>query len=201
MPAEQDELKSKVSQAEAAVARAQKVYEEAQPGSTKDSYLQLLLAEKAFLLAEKKALEQWTEKDLLQLRAAAGVAHKQCPSLSLVCGLRVCCWYHSMSRRNWHIPVEQDKHSLVCFLRHTKLTCTKLSRLNLASQPCLWFEGVLMLDQHRALTKPPYISRCEGLLPTLVHTLPAFYVESMHLTLPEGHACWRQSLGAYPQAR
>jgi hypothetical protein len=83
MPAEQDELKSKVAQAEAAVVRAQKVYEEAQPGSTKDSYLQLLLAEKAFLLAEKKALEQWTEKDLLQLRAAAGVAHKHCPSLSL----------------------------------------------------------------------------------------------------------------------
>jgi len=91
-------------------------------------------------------------------------------------GLRVCCWYHSISRRNWHTPVEQDKHSLVCCLRHIKLTCTKLSRLNLASQPCLWFEGVVMLDRHRALTKPPYISRCEGLLPTLVHTLPAFYV-------------------------
>jgi len=76
----------KIEQAEAAVARAQKDYEEAEPGSSKDSCLQLLLAEKASLLADKKALdsclqlllakekalEQVREKDLLQQRAAAG---------------------------------------------------------------------------------------------------------------------------------
>ncbi len=32
--------------------------------------------------------------------------------LSLVCGLRVCCWSHSIFRRHWHTPVEQDQHSL-----------------------------------------------------------------------------------------
>lgn len=57
---------SKVEQAEAAVARAEKVYHAAGPGSVKDSCLQLLLA-------EEKALEQLREKDLLQQRAAAGL--------------------------------------------------------------------------------------------------------------------------------
>lgn len=56
---------SKVEQAEAAVARAEKVYDEAEHGSVKDSCLQLLLA-------KEKALEQVREKDLLQQRAAAG---------------------------------------------------------------------------------------------------------------------------------
>ncbi len=79
MSDEQDKLKMKIEQAEAAVARAQKLYDEAEPGSSKDSCLQLLLAEKASLLAEKasllaekKALEQVREKELLQQRAAAG---------------------------------------------------------------------------------------------------------------------------------
>ena len=66
MSDEQDKLNLKIEQAEAAVARAQKLYDEAEPGSSKDSCLQLLLA-------EKKALEQVREKDLLQQRAAAGV--------------------------------------------------------------------------------------------------------------------------------
>ncbi len=69
MSDEQDKLKLKIEQAEAAVARAHQVYEEAEPGAVKDSCLQLLLAEKASLLAKEKALEQ---KDLLQQRAAAG---------------------------------------------------------------------------------------------------------------------------------
>ncbi len=89
MPAEQDKLTSKVEQAEAAVTRAKNLYEEAQPGSAKYSYLQLLRAKKASLLANEKALEQWMEKDLLH--AAAGVVDNYCLSLSLVCGLRVCC--------------------------------------------------------------------------------------------------------------
>ena len=72
MCGEEAKLKLKIEQAEAAVARAQKEYEEAEPGSSKDSCLQLLLAEKASLLADKKALEQVREKDLLQQRAAAG---------------------------------------------------------------------------------------------------------------------------------
>ena len=72
MSGEQNKLKSKIEQAEAAVARAQKVYDEAEPGSVKDSCLQLLLAKEASLLADKKALEQVREKDLLQQRAAAG---------------------------------------------------------------------------------------------------------------------------------
>lgn len=72
MSGEEAKLKLKIEQAEAAVARAQKEYEEAEPGSSKDSCLQLLLAEKASLLADKKALEQVREKDLLQQRAAAG---------------------------------------------------------------------------------------------------------------------------------
>ncbi len=79
MSDEQDKLKLKIEQAEAAVARAHLVYEEAEPGAVKDSCLQLLLAEKAsllaclqLLLAKEKALEQVREKDLLQQRAAAG---------------------------------------------------------------------------------------------------------------------------------
>ena len=86
MSDERDELKLKIKQAEAAVAHAQKVYDEAEPGSVKDSCLQLLLAKEAsllakekaldsclqLLLAKEKALEQVREKDLLQQRAAAG---------------------------------------------------------------------------------------------------------------------------------
>ncbi len=78
MSDEQDKLELKVEQAEAAVARAHKAYDEAEPGSYKDSCLQLLLAENALLLAEKKALEQLREKDLLQQRAAAGVGDNHC---------------------------------------------------------------------------------------------------------------------------
>ncbi len=66
MSGEEAKLKLKIEQAEAAVARVQKVYDEAEPGSSKDSCLQLLLA-------EKKALEQVREKELFQQRAAAGV--------------------------------------------------------------------------------------------------------------------------------
>ncbi len=58
MSDEQDKLTLKIEQAEAAVARAQKVYDEAEPGSVKDSCLQLLLAKQASLLAKEKALEQ-----------------------------------------------------------------------------------------------------------------------------------------------
>ncbi len=71
MSDEQDKLKLKIEQAEAAVAHAQKVYDGADPGSVKDSCLQLLLA-------DKKALEQLREKDLLQQRAAAGVGENHC---------------------------------------------------------------------------------------------------------------------------
>ncbi len=73
MSDEQDKLKLKIGQAEAAVAHAQKAYDEAEPGAVKDSCLQLLLAKEASLLAKEKALEQLREKDLLQQRAAAGV--------------------------------------------------------------------------------------------------------------------------------
>jgi len=66
MSGEEAKLKLKIEQAEAAVARVQKVHDEAEPGSSKDSCLQLLLA-------DKKALEQLREKELLQHRAAAGV--------------------------------------------------------------------------------------------------------------------------------
>ncbi len=78
MSDEEDKLKSKIDQAEAAVAQAQKVYDEAEPGPVKDSCLQLLLAKEASLLADKKALEQVREKDLLQQRAAAGMDDKYC---------------------------------------------------------------------------------------------------------------------------
>ena len=84
MSDEQDKLKLKIEQAEAAVAYAHKAYDEAEPGSFKDSCLQLLLAEKKaldsclqLLLAKEKALEQVREKDLLQQRAA-GVGDKHC---------------------------------------------------------------------------------------------------------------------------
>ena len=66
MSDEQDKLDLKIEQAEAAVAQAQKLYDEAEPGSTQDSCLQLLLAEQASLLAKEKALEQVRETDLLQ---------------------------------------------------------------------------------------------------------------------------------------
>jgi len=78
MSDEQDKLNLKIEQAEAAVARAQKLYDEAEPGSSKDSCLQLLLAKEASLLAKEKALEQLSEKDLLQQRAAAGVGDSHC---------------------------------------------------------------------------------------------------------------------------
>jgi hypothetical protein len=78
MSDEQNKLKLKIEQAEAAVAHAQKVYDEAEPGSSKDSCLQLLLAKEASLLAKEKALEQLSEKDLLQQRAAAGVGDSHC---------------------------------------------------------------------------------------------------------------------------
>ncbi len=75
-----DKLDLKVKQAEEAVARAEKAFDEAEVGSVKDSRFQLLMAEKKaleqvnqLLLAEKKALEQVREKDLLQQRATAGV--------------------------------------------------------------------------------------------------------------------------------
>ncbi|DBA75364.1 TPA: hypothetical protein ACH3X1_010631 [Trebouxia sp. C0004] len=71
MSEEQDKLKLKIEQAEAAAAGAQQAYDEAEPGTHKDSCRQLLLAEKASLLAKEKALEQVREKDLLQQRAAA----------------------------------------------------------------------------------------------------------------------------------
>ncbi len=77
MSDKQDKLKLEIEQAEAAVARAQNVYDEAEPGSVKDSCLQLLLAKEACLLADKMALEQVRELDLLQQRAAAGVGDNQ----------------------------------------------------------------------------------------------------------------------------
>ncbi len=70
MSDERDKLKLKIEQAEAAVEHAHKVYNESEPGSNKESCLQLLLA-------EKKALEQLREKDLLQQRAA-GVGENHC---------------------------------------------------------------------------------------------------------------------------
>ncbi len=72
MSDEQDKLKLKVEQGEAAVACAEKVYDEAEPGLVKDSCLQLLLA-------EEKALEQVRATDLQQ-HAAAGVGdnHSLC---------------------------------------------------------------------------------------------------------------------------
>ena len=73
MTDEQDKLKLKTEQAEAAATRAQQVYDAAEPGSVRDACLQLLLAKEASLLADKKALEQVREKELLQQRAAAGV--------------------------------------------------------------------------------------------------------------------------------
>ena len=66
MSDEQIKLKLKIEQAEAAAARAQQAYDAAEPGSVRDSCLQLLLA-------KEKALEQVREKELLQQRAAAGV--------------------------------------------------------------------------------------------------------------------------------
>ena len=54
MSNEQDKLKLKIEQAEAAVACAHQLHEQAEPGAVKDSCLQLLLA-------EKKALEQVRE--------------------------------------------------------------------------------------------------------------------------------------------
>ncbi len=67
MSDEQDMLKLKVEQAEAAVACAEKVYDDSEPGSIKDSCLQLLLA-------EQQVLEQLSAKHLLQQHAAAGVS-------------------------------------------------------------------------------------------------------------------------------
>ena len=70
MSDEHDKLKLKIEQAEAAVAHAHKVYNEAEPITPKESCLQLLLA-------EEKALEQLREKVSLQQRAA-GVGENHC---------------------------------------------------------------------------------------------------------------------------
>ena len=77
MSDEQNKLKLEIEQAEAAVVHAHKTYNEAEPGTHKDSCLQLLLAETASLLADEKTLEQLRKKDLLQQRAA-GVGDKHC---------------------------------------------------------------------------------------------------------------------------
>lgn len=78
MSAGKDKLKMKHEQAEAAAAHAQKVYVEAEPGSVKDSCLQLLLAKEASLLAKDKAVEQDREQDLPQQHAAADVGDNSC---------------------------------------------------------------------------------------------------------------------------
>jgi len=54
MSDEQDKLKLKIEQAEAAAARAQQVYDAAEPGSVRDSCLQLLLAEKLLCWQTKR---------------------------------------------------------------------------------------------------------------------------------------------------
>ena len=54
MSDDQDKLKLIVKLAEAAVTCAEKVYDEAEPGLVKHSCLELLLAEKASLLADKR---------------------------------------------------------------------------------------------------------------------------------------------------
>ena len=83
MSDEQHKLKLKI---EPAVAHAQKVYDEAESGSVKASCLLLLLAEEASLLADKKALEQVREKDLLQQRVVTPAAARCCSkSFSLTC--------------------------------------------------------------------------------------------------------------------
>ena len=58
MSDEQDKLKRQVEQAEAAVARAQKVYDEAEPSSHKDLFLQLLLAEGKLLQQLRNVMRQ-----------------------------------------------------------------------------------------------------------------------------------------------
>ena len=72
----------KTEQAEAALARAQRLYDEAESGSDEQSCPQLLLA-------EEKALEQVRGKELLQQHAAAGVLDNHgvlgiCRNLSVV---------------------------------------------------------------------------------------------------------------------
>ena len=60
MSDEQNKLKLKIEQAEAAMAHALKVYDEAEPGSVEVSRFKLLLAREAAVVADKKALEQVT---------------------------------------------------------------------------------------------------------------------------------------------
>ncbi len=67
MSSEEDKLKLKIEQAEAAVAHAQRLHDEAEPGPVKFSCLQLLLA-------KKRALEGYIQ----QLCAAAGVGDNHC---------------------------------------------------------------------------------------------------------------------------
>ena len=128
MSDEQDKLELKVEQAEAAVARAHKAYDEAEPGSYKDSCLQLLLAENALLLAEKKALEQLREKDLLQQRAAAGVGDK-C-SYSLSCSCRA--GNNSLLALSVALGIPSLPPPLPC--------------INAASQPLLWQPSLWLED-------------------------------------------------------
>ena len=61
-----DKSKQRLEQAEAAVECAQKHYDEAEPGPTQESRLQLLLA-------ENKALDQARGKESLHLKTPAGV--------------------------------------------------------------------------------------------------------------------------------
>lgn len=77
MSKERDRLKLEVDRSAAAVARAQKVYDEAEPGSVKDSRLQHLRAEEASLLAHRNALDQkldlWEQELHLRECATAGM--------------------------------------------------------------------------------------------------------------------------------
>ncbi len=101
-------LQLKIEQAEAAVvkaddavAKAQKAFDGA-VGDNRALCGQLLVAEKNGLVAEKNALAQLREKELIQQRASTGsycfqfaiyLKHYVDPlkTSSLVCGLRLCC--------------------------------------------------------------------------------------------------------------
>ncbi len=97
-----EEAEDAVVKADAAVAKAQKAFDEA-VGDNRALCGQLLVAEKNGLVAEKNALIQLREQELIQQRASTGsycfqlticLKHSVMPlkSYSLVCGLRFCCF-------------------------------------------------------------------------------------------------------------
>lgn len=102
MSNDQEKLETKIEKAEAAAARAQQAYDEAESGLSKTRCFTLLIA-------KEKALEQLREENLLHAAAAAGVTGAVSKSTRPSCLLKLClinvlCRLHTCPMRSCLSP-------------------------------------------------------------------------------------------------